>query len=111
MEDGRLFTSYITDSIQNLNVKNSMNIKNNEEYRQYLTHNAQQIMEKNKIHYESQNYKFVPLNTNKSKQNVPYLFNGLNDNHKPNGYEYSSTKTAYLSRQKLNDKTFNKYKR
>jgi hypothetical protein len=41
------------------------------------------------------------------KKAYPYLFNGLNDNKKPYGYETSMPKELYLSRMQLNSNRIN----
>lgn len=112
MEDGRTFTSYITDSVNTMIMKQENGIKNNEEYRQFLNRNADRIMKQNKVMFESQSYVYEsPDNTSLKNDNTPYLFTGINDKSKPNGYETNAVKNQYLSREQLNAKTFNRYKR
>ena len=113
MEDGRKFTSYITDSVEAMKMKQQHNIKNNEEYRQFLSRNADAIMKKNKQMFESQSYVYETPSSQQSvnENNTPFLFDNIHDNSQPKGYESNAVKVQYLSRERLNARTLNKYKR
>ena len=66
-------------------------MKTNNDYRQYLIHNASNIMQNN-----------FQVEQVSSKKAYPYLFNGLNDNNQPYGYESSFPKQLYLSQLQKN---------
>ena len=74
----------------------------NNEYRQYLIKNTNSIMQKNCNQVQNQNHiqsesRNIKIEIIKS---YPYLFNGINDEKKPYGYETSYPKEMYLSQQK-----------
>ncbi len=73
----------------------------NHEYRQYLIKNANTIMQQNCNHVQNQNYTKSNSNSNSqgNQKSFPYLFNGINDEKKPYGYETSYPKEIYLSHQ------------
>lgn len=72
-------------------------MKTNNEYRQYLINNTTNIMQNNfQLSY--------PVAFEKS---YPYLFNGLNDNKQPYGYETSLPKKLYLSQMQINSNKVN----
>lgn len=100
MSDGRIYTSYQSDCKTNNNLIKKENIRTNFDYRQYLTRNANKIMNQNK--QSSCNMCGVcqygyPLHV----QNDKYLFKSIQDNNQPYGYENSDLKNEYLSRQQL----------
>ncbi len=72
-------------------------MKTNNEYRQYLIHNANTIIKTN----------FQTVNSSFEKKAHPYLFHGINDNNKPYGYETSLPKEMYLSRQQIDSSKVN----
>ncbi len=118
MEDGRLFTNYLTNSNLETKISQTNNIKNNENYRKFLVNNANQIMETNKLMHKKQSYNYLPNNDPnhlfmklKKTNNNPHLYDSIHDMKHVYGYESSDAKQQYLSRQQLNSKTFNKYKK
>ena len=70
----------------------------NNEYRQHLIQNANTIMQKNcnqtirvnKIYNQTPNIRM------ELPKSYPYLFNGINDEKRPYGYETSYPKELYL---------------
>jgi hypothetical protein len=73
-------------------------IRTNNDYRQYLIRNTNSIMTNN----------FQPVYQGSfEKKAYPYLFNGINDNNKPYGYETSLPKEMYLSQQQLDSSKVN----
>ena len=116
MEDKRVFTNYMPNSVFNDEIKKANHFSNNEQYRKYLVNNANEIMHFNKSSFMNQNFIYVPnkeyLNIfNHTKKNsYPYLFENIYDNSKPYGYETNFTKNKYLSRQQLQQNRINKYK-
>jgi hypothetical protein len=77
----------------------------NNEYRQYLIKNANTVIQKNcnqiitqnKIYNQPEKIHMEIIKT------YPYLFNGINDEKKPYGYETSYPKELYLSQEKLDN--------
>lgn len=73
----------------------------NNEYRQYLIKNTNSIMQNNCNQVQNQNHiknqnKNIKMEIIKS---YPYLFNGINDDKHPYGYETSYPKEIYLTEQ------------
>ena len=73
-------------------------MKTNNEYRQYLIHNTTNIMQNNFQLSRPDAFE---------KKSHPYLFNGLNDNKQPYGYETSLPKQLYLSHMQINSNKVN----
>ncbi len=92
ISDGKLFTEYSPSAILNDQIKESNNIKSNVDYKNFLTKNATLIMNKN---FNTAGKIVGPIN------NYPYVFNDVNDNTIPPGYETSLPKNIYLSREQL----------
>ena len=118
MEDGRLFTNYLTNANLESKISQNNNLKSNEEYRKFLMNNASKIMELNKLEQHNQTYKYSPNNDPnhlfmklKKENNIPHLYDSINDVQHVYGYETNQVKESYLSRQQLNSKSFNKYKK
>ena len=102
LDDGRLFTDYVSSASMNDQIKKNNNITNNTKYKEFLVKNTNLIM---KINYQNM-IKENPLSIDASnrKNTSPYIFDGISDDTKPYGYESSLTKNMYLSREQLNDK-------
>ena len=74
---------------------------NNSTYRQNLMKDTNEIMKSN---YQNLiQVKIVPANI----KSYPYLFNGINDNNLPFGYENSLPKQMYISREKTDSQKRN----
>ena len=73
-------------------------LKTNNDYRQYLIYNTTNIM---------QNNFQLPDLAEFEKKSYPYLFNGLNDNKKPYGYETSLPKQNYIHKEKIDSTKIN----
>ena len=93
VQDGRLFTSYSPSAIINNEIRKQNHLNNDRDYKSYLQKNASIIM--------SYNFKTMgeDLGTNRA---VPFTFYDVNDRTIPNGYETSTPKNIYLSREQLN---------
>jgi hypothetical protein len=103
MEDGRsLNSSYETIVNDNLLKKNG--IKSNWEYRQYLTHNAKEVMQYNFIEACNETGCVFQPSPQNNNTNSPFLFKSYDDNTKPYGYQDSDLKQIYLTREQLNSK-------
>ena len=100
MADGRNYADWQPGAVVNERIKEQAGIKSKSQYRQYLTHNATQIMQANQAEACNQCGSCV-YNTSNSLNNVPYVFNSALDNSQPFGYETSDLKNYYLSRQQL----------
>jgi hypothetical protein len=70
----------------------------NNEYRQLLVKNTNTIMKQN---FYAHIYNQVPY---QKTNRFPYLFNGIDDETKPYGYESSFTKEKYLNEQQIESK-------
>ena len=103
MSDGREYSSYDPGCKENTELRNSLGIKNNYNYRQWLIHNGNTIVKKNRKAACNECSECV-----KSAAQAPktqkYLFQGCADNSTPYGYETSDLKNIYLSRQSLNSR-------
>lgn len=72
---------------------------NNSNYREYLMKNTNDIMKKN-----CQNPELNQVRVDSIKvKTYPYLFNGINDNNQPYGYENSMPKQRYISLEQMNN--------
>lgn len=104
MMDGRSITaSYQPESILNESIIRDNNIKSNWEYRKFLTHNSQNLMEYNfrESCNDSGYYKrYQDIITNQAF--TPYQYSSPTDNTRPFGYSSSDLKDLYLSREQLN---------
>lgn len=117
MNDGRLFTNYFPEGMYHKNLQNRNSIPNNEEYREFLIHNATQIMDINRKQYQAQTSKYTPNNDPNNlmlklprTNNIPHLYHTANDENHKFGYESNETKEQYLSRENLNLKRINRLK-
>lgn len=109
MSDGRLFTDYNPNAVMNKKVSEMNKIKSNEDYRKYLTNNANQIMNYNLSMSTLENNCKVNSQTEKLSGNNPYLYHHSMEKAQPYGYEDSSLKNKYLERQELNMKKMSPY--
>ena len=105
MSDGRALTAaYQPEAVLNSKLLIDNNIKSNWEYRQYLTNNSQQIVEKNT--QESFNDVGYYIRYTNNDTNSPVLYNSFTDNKKQMGVTDTDLKTMYLSREQLNSRKF-----
>ena len=95
IRDGRVFTSYTPDAIQQEN-----RITNNESYRQYLIEHTDEIIRNNYEAVSQGNHHYTPP----VDHGTPFLFTLEEADPKPFGYEDSVTKQMYLSREQLDQK-------
>jgi len=102
MSDGRsLVSSWQPESKLNEDLINSNRIKNNWEYRQYLTKNADDIMKSNFVETANDTgYSIPPVSS--GDKNSPYTFSSFQDTAQPQGYVDSDLKQLYLTREQLN---------
>ena len=103
MNDGRNYADWQPGSIINERIRQQAGINSNWQYRNYLTHNAKDIMKTNLIEACNQcgvcNYSTA--NQLQPQPNNPYIFNSPLENSMPFGYENSDLKEKYLSKYQL----------
>ena len=103
MQDGRTYSSYQQDAVVNQRIQDVNNINSNWKYRQFLTQNADQIMQFNTTEacYTLGLSPHYATNATPSS-NVPFLYKSTFDTSSPGfGYPTSDLKNPYLSRQQL----------
>jgi hypothetical protein len=84
-------------------IREKNNITSNSQYRQYLTHNATEVMQANLVGAADAcgfNLDLIS-NTNNGSVTTPFLFSSPWDQSQPFGYESSDLKNLYLSRYEL----------
>lgn len=103
MADGRNYADWQPGAVVNERIKEQAGITSNSQYRQYLTHNATQIMHANQLEACNQcgNCIYNTSNPLQPQRNTPYVFTSMLENSQPFGYENSDLKNYYLSRQQL----------
>ena len=110
MEDGRNFANWYSGAVINEQIRKSVNVKSDFEYRQYLIRNADKIIKNNQLD-SCNDCGYCPSNFNSTdfnitRANTPYVFNNQNKYIIPNGYESSNLKKIYLSRNDLQSKMY-----
>jgi len=103
MQDGRTYSSYQPEAVVNQRIQEVNNINSNWKYRQFLTQNADQIMQFNTTEacYTLGLNPHYATNATPSS-NVPFLYKSTFDTSSPGfGYPSSDLKNPYLSRQQL----------
>jgi len=102
LSDGRLFTNYTSDAIVSESIKKENGITSNEEYRRYLVRNTEAIM---KFNYDDMAHENkTPYEHNQFDYGQPHLYKSIQEDTKPYGYEDTTVKQMYLTRQQLDDK-------
>jgi hypothetical protein len=104
LSDGRLFTDYSPSSIVNDSIKKMNGITDNNVYRDYLVKNTNMIMRNNMNNTTKENRLYIPQNQSNQNINGPYLYQTIDDSNQPYGYENSTPKNVFLTRQQLDDK-------
>ncbi len=100
MSDGRHYSNYDPSCKSNNELKDSLGIKNNYQYRQWLINNGNAVQRQNK---KSACNECSPC-IEEAAQAPPqqkYLFKNCADNSTPYGYEGSDLKNLYFTRQSL----------
>jgi hypothetical protein len=72
MADGRHFTDYRPNSYSNNLIRMSSNIVGSYEYRQYLIHNAEKLMQENRNHATQKNSCSVSTTQKCNAEEVPF---------------------------------------
>ena len=106
MSDGRQGCSWLSESIVDMHMKETVNIRSNWEYRKYLTANATQIMSQSMTNEMNNNVNNISMLPGTNVQ-TPYNFKGLDDRTqvRPNTLS-SDLKQIYLSRNEQNAKMY-----
>ena len=106
MQDGRTYSSYQPEAVVNQRIQEVNNINSNWKYRQFLTQNADQIMQFNTTEacYTLGLNPHVTTNATPSS-NVPFLYKSTFDTSSPGfGYPTSDLKNPYLTAEQLNSR-------
>jgi hypothetical protein len=104
MSDGRNFSGWQPGNAVNESIRRSENIKTNWDYRRYLTTNADQIMNINRIdavNMSGHGSFEVTSYEQENQRNVPFMYASVMDTREPFGYVQSDLKEMYLSRESL----------
>ena len=115
MNDGRaLIASWQPEAVDNQLLLKSSGVQSNWEYRKYLTHNAESIMQRNftetandcgyynnGTNSESNNVPFLPIFAGLSKNTSPARYNSYIQSENEFGRFESDLKADYLSREQL----------
>jgi len=103
MADGRNYATWQPGAVVNEIIREKNNITSNSQYRQYLTHNATEVMQANLVGAADACGFNLDLISNSNNGNVttPFLFSSPWDQSQPFGYESSDLKNLYLSRYEL----------
>jgi hypothetical protein len=95
MNDGRNFSEWKPQAIVNDQIMKKENIQSNWEYRNYLTKNADSIMQYNQLNV-AQGAK-VDGQKQQESTNSPYVYD-FGNSEKPMGHVSSDLKNSYLTR-------------
>ena len=106
MADGRNYATWQPGAVVNEMIRQKNNITSNSDYRQYLTHNADEVMQANLIGACDScgfNLNLISNENNNSNggNSKPFLFSSPWDQSQPFGYKSSDLKNLYLSRYEL----------
>jgi hypothetical protein len=103
MADGRVYSSWQPEAVVNDRIRHQENITTSWQYRQFLTHNASNIMKINNQEACSALGLPTHFQTNATpSSNVPYSFKSTFDTNVPGfGYCNSNLKQPYLTREQL----------
>lgn len=104
MNDGRNFATWVPANEVSENIRTEANIQNNNDYRQYLVNNADNIIKNNQITACDQCCYCAASNVGPAVTNNKYLYKSCGDSSAPYGYETSDLKNLYLSRNELQSK-------
>ena len=100
MSDGRHYSNYDPACKANNELRGSLGIKNNYQYRQWLINNGNNVAQKNKDSACNECAPCVKYASQAPSQQK-YLFKGCADISRPFGYEGSDLKNMYFSRREL----------
>ena len=102
MSDGRNFITIQPDNQLNQDILVENRIMSNNEYRKYLSNNADKIIANNQLESCSMSKCFRDFKQPENNGvNQPYFFASAFDNTTPFGYVNSDMKSVYLTREQL----------
>ena len=105
MMDGRaIVASDQPEAVLNNALIKELGIKSNWQYRNYLTKNAEDIMRYNYRESSNDVGYFKRYTDSPKEYNVPFVYPSFISQAKPNGYQTSDLKDAYLSREQLEER-------
>ena len=105
MNDGRaVISSWQPEAVINNRILKDNHIQSNWQYRNYLTKNAEDIMRYNYRESSNDFGYFKRYQDTPKEYNVPFLYPSFISEAKPNGYQNSDLKHAYLSREQLDSR-------
>lgn len=99
MNDGRNFSGWQPGHAVNESIRRSEGITTNWDYRRYLTTNAEQIMNINRIDaVNASGHGSFEVNAYEqdNHRNVPFMYSSISDEREPFGYVKSDLKDVYL---------------
>ena len=105
MSDGRNFASWLPGAVINEQLRKENNINTNNDYRKYLTKNADDIIKYNQLSACDECCSTLQIFNNDNTQNTPFLYKSCLDNSRPFGYETSDLKEIYLTENQLQSRT------
>lgn len=101
MNDGRNFTEWLPGEKLNDNIRKHNNITSNNDYRKYLTKNADSVIKYNQLQACDECCSNINFIQNKKTSNTPFLYKSCYKKETPTGYETSDLKEEYLTRNML----------
>lgn len=101
MNDGRNFSSWLPGEKLNDDIRKQNNIVSNNDYRKYLTNNADSVIKYNQLQACDECCSSINLINTNSNTNSPFLYTSCYQNNNPKQYETSDLKEEYLSRTML----------
>ena len=102
MSDGRNFSTLKAMRQENTEISETLNMKSNYDYRQYLIKNASQIMKKNQLS-ACDNCCHCETIVDNIPRHQKYFYRSCTDLNKPYGYQDSDLKNIYLTKEQLNN--------
>lgn len=103
MSDGRHYTTFDPSFKANNELRHSLGIKNNYQYRQWLINNSQSVTKHNKKVACNESSKCI-VEAAQAPSQQKYLFKNCADESRPYGYEESDLKNMYVTRKALQSK-------
>jgi hypothetical protein len=100
MNDGRHYTTFDPSCKANTELRDSLGIKNNYQYRQWLINNSKSVAKQNKKLACNETSRCI-VEAAQVPSQQKYLFKNCADNSRPYGYENSDLKNMYVTRQSL----------
>jgi hypothetical protein len=105
MSDGRNYANWLPGAEINEQIRLENNIKTNNDYRKYLTNNADNIIKYNQLSACDECCSTLQTFNNDNTTHTPFLYKSCLDDSKPFGYETSDLKEVYLTEQQLQSRT------